>query len=94
MRSFLTLLLCQFVTLVSATNLVWYDGQPEKLKEEVGGDADNIKRIFGYAPVGMSWPGSELNASETTIKKIIELTDIRYSRCAAHHTHDFSLPKQ
>ena len=26
MRSFLTLLLCQFVTLVSATNLVWYDG--------------------------------------------------------------------
>ena len=42
----------------------------------------------------MSWPGSELNASETTIKKIIELTDIRYSRCAAHHTHDFSLPKQ
>ena len=74
--------------------LVWYDDQPEKLREEVGGDADNIKRIFGYAPVGMSWPGSELNASETTIKKIIELTDIRYSRCAARATHDFSLPEQ
>ena len=67
------------------------DDTPEKITEEVQGDADNIKRIFGYAPVGMSWPGGEFQATEKTVKTILETTDIRYSRGVAS-TYDFRLP--
>lgn len=69
-----------------------YDDTPEKITEEVQGDADNIKRIFGYAPVGMSWPGGEFQATEKTIKTILETTGIRYSR-GVKSTYDFSLPE-
>lgn len=74
--------------------LVWYDNDPDKMKEEVEGDADNIARIFGYRPVGMSWPGGEGCASETTAKLIVDLTDIRYSRCGMAPTYKFDLPKR
>ncbi|MBR6921938.1 MAG: polysaccharide deacetylase family protein [Clostridia bacterium] len=73
-------------------SLSYYDDTPEKITEEVQGDADNIKRIFGYAPVGMSWPGGEFQATEKTIKTILETTDIRYSR-AVQSTYDFRLPE-
>ncbi len=73
-------------------SLSCYDGTPEKITEEVQGDADNIKRIFGYAPVGMSWPGGEFQATEKTIKTILETTDIRYSR-AVQSTYGFRLPE-
>ena len=73
-------------------SLSYYDDTPEKITEEVQGDADNIKRIFGYAPVGMSWPGGEFQATEKTIKTILETTDIRYSR-AVQSTYGFRLPE-
>ncbi len=72
-------------------SLSHYDDTPEKITEEVQGDADNIKRIFGHAPVGMSWPGGEFQATEKTIKVILETTDIRYSR-AVESTYDFRMP--
>ena len=68
-----------------------YDDTPEKITEEVGKDAENIKRIFGYSPVGMSYPYGESKATGKTVKTILETTDIRYSRGVAS-THDFRLP--
>ena len=68
-----------------------YDDKPQKITEEVGRDAENIKRIFGYAPVGMSYPYGEFKATEKTIRTIIETTGIRYSR-GVDSTHDFRLP--
>ena len=70
-----------------------YEDQPEKITEEVQGDAENIKRIFGKAPVGMSWPGSEANGTEKVISVILETTGVRYSR-GVMPTYDFRLPER
>ena len=72
-------------------SLKMYDDTPEKITEEVGRDAENIKRIFGVSPVGMSWPGGEFQCTEKTIKTILQTTDIRYSR-AVEPTYDFRIP--
>lgn len=67
------------------------DAEPEKITAEINGDAENIKRIFGYSPVGMSWPYGEPKATGKTIKTVLETTDIRYSR-GVMATHGFALP--
>ncbi|MBQ7699582.1 MAG: polysaccharide deacetylase family protein [Clostridia bacterium] len=72
-------------------SLSYYDDTPEKITEEVQEDANNIKRIFGCSPVGMSWPGGEFQCTEKTIKTILETTDIRYSR-GVESTYDYRLP--
>ena len=68
-----------------------YDGEPEKITHEINGDAENIKRIFGAAPVGMSYPYGEDAVTEKTIKTILETTDIRYSR-GVRPTYGFDIP--
>lgn len=69
-----------------------YDDKPEMIIDEVQTDAENIKRIFGVSPVGMSWPGGEGQCTAKTIDVILKNTDIRYSR-AVTPTYDFRLPE-
>ena len=64
---------------------------------EVGKDATNIQKIFGYQPVGLAWPGGDTEWNEGNIKTILETTDIRYGSCTTRNTQmglgKFSLPK-
>ena len=69
-----------------------YDKQPEKIKEEVAGDAANIERITGNKPVGMAWPGGDTQATELTIQHVLDQTDIRFAR-GIIATYKFDLPE-
>lgn len=69
-----------------------YDAEPEKIKEEIEGDAANIESITGRAPTGMAWPGGDYETTEFTIKHVLENTNIRFAR-GILSTHSFELPE-
>lgn len=69
-----------------------YDLVPEKIREEVQGDADNIEEIFGIKPTGMAWPGGDTEYTDKTVELVLENTDIRWAR-AATTTHKYDLPE-
>ena len=69
----------------------------KQVTREVGKDADNIQKIFGYQPVGLAWPGGDTEWNEQNILTILETTDIRYGSCTTRNTQmglgKFSLPQ-
>ncbi len=68
-----------------------YDNNPAYQKLQVEGDAINIENITGYQPVGMAYPGGDLNVTNTTAKNILENTSIRFAR-GTTSTGNFNLP--
>ena len=68
-----------------------------QVTNEVGKDATNIKKIFGYEPVGLAWPGGDTEWNETNLKTILATTNIRYGSCTTRNTQmglgKFSLPQ-
>ncbi|MBQ3183276.1 MAG: polysaccharide deacetylase family protein [Clostridia bacterium] len=68
-----------------------YDSNPLYQKLQVEGDAINIENITGYQPVGMAYPGGDIQATSTTIKNILDNTSIRFAR-GFQSTGDFNLP--
>ena len=68
-----------------------------QVTNEVGKDATNIKKIFGYEPVGLAWPGGDTEWNETNLKTILATTNIRYGSCTTRNTKmglsKFSLPQ-
>lgn len=69
-----------------------YDDNDEMIKKEVGEDAENIYKLTGKHPIGMAWPGSDREYTDTTIEKVLKLTNIRYAR-ATDRTASFEFPK-
>lgn len=69
----------------------------KQVTNEVKRDATNIKKIFGYEPVGMAWPGGDTEWNEGNIVTILETTNIRYGSCTTRNTAmglgKFSLPQ-
>ncbi len=63
-----------------------------EVTNEVGGDAKNLQRIYGYIPIGMAWPGGDTEWNEQNIKTILETTNIRYGSCTTR-TAAFDLPQ-
>ncbi len=68
------------------------NSQPERLIQEVAGDAANITDITNYSPVGMAWPGGDAFYDETTIEIILDTTDVRFAR-GTTSTYGFELPE-
>ena len=68
-----------------------YDRDPMYQKQQVEGDAINIENITGYQPMGMAYPGGDINVSRITAKNILENTAIRYAR-GTTSTGNFDLP--
>lgn len=68
-----------------------------QVTNEVGRDAQNIQRIFGYEPIGLAWPGGDTEWNEQNILTILETTNIRYGSCTTRNTakglSKFSLPE-
>ena len=64
---------------------------------EVKRDAQTIKKIFGYEPIGMAWPGGDTEWNETNLKTILSTTNVRYGSCTTRNTAmglgKFSLPQ-
>lgn len=57
-----------------------------QVTNEVGKDATNIKKLFGYEPVGLAWPGGDTEWNEQNIQTILETTNIRYGSCTTRNT--------
>lgn len=68
-----------------------YDSEPENIKSEICGDAQNIERLCGTFPIGMAWPGGDADYTDITVKHVYENTPIRYAR-GSTSTYDFRLP--
>ncbi|MBQ4562839.1 MAG: polysaccharide deacetylase family protein [Clostridia bacterium] len=68
-----------------------YDNNPAYQKLQIAGDAINIENITGYQPVGMAYPGGDHLVTRTTMKNILENTNIRYAR-GTTSTGKFDLP--
>ena len=68
-----------------------------QVTNEVGKDASNIEKLFGYKPIGLAWPGGDTEWNEQNIKTILETTNIRYGSCTTRNTQmglgKFSLPE-
>ena len=68
-----------------------------QVTNEVKRDAQNIKKIFGYEPIGLAWPGGDTEWNEQNIKTILETTNVRYGSCTTRNTAKglgkFSLPE-
>ena len=64
---------------------------------EVKNDAVALKRIFGYQPVGVAWPGGDGDITDHTIDVVMETTNIRYGSCTTRNTYKgikkFGLPQ-
>lgn len=70
-----------------------YNNYPLQIIKEVEGNANDIKNINGYKPVGMAWPGSDTTYDDKTIEAVLKYTNIRFARCVAT-TGTFDLPTQ
>ncbi len=70
-----------------------YDSRRWVIRDEVENDAENIYRITGVFPVGMAWPCSDNDVTETTKKIVYEDTSIRFAR-GITATHSFALPEE
>ncbi len=68
-----------------------YDTNPLYQKIQVEGDAINIENITGYQPLGMAYPGGDIQVTNTTIKNILSNTSIRFAR-GIQSTGNFNLP--
>ena len=68
-----------------------------QVTREVKNDAENIRKLFGYQPVGLAWPGGDTEWNEQNLKTILETTNIRYGSCTTRNTAmglgEFSLPQ-
>lgn len=68
-----------------------YDTAPDKIREEICGDAENIERLCGIYPIGMAWPGGDGDYTDITVKHVYENTPVRYAR-GSTSTYSFDLP--
>ena len=73
-------------------SLYRFDNDPEGIKREICGDADNIFSITGTKPIGMAWPGGDTEYTDKTIEMVLEHTPVRYAR-ATTPTNDFRMPE-
>ena len=78
---------------VNHPSLKAYDAEPEKVRNEICGDAENIERVCGVYPVGMAWPGGDNEYTDTTVRHVYENTPIRYAR-GTTSTYGFGLPEK
>ncbi len=62
---------------------------PEAIRSEVGGDADNIAALTGFRPVGMAWPGGSYD--QTTARRVMANTEIGFARTVGNSLA-FGLP--
>ena len=64
---------------------------------EVKNDAATLKKIFGYEPVGLAWPGGDTEWNEQNILTIVNTTNVRYGSCTTRNVNKglskFSLPE-
>ena len=64
---------------------------------EVKNDAATLKKIFGYEPVGLAWPGGDTEWNEQNILTIVNTTNVRYGSCTTRNTNmgikKFGLPE-
>ena len=69
----------------------------KQVTNEVKRDAANIKKIFGYEPVGLAWPGGDTEWNEQNVTTVYKTTNIRYGSCTTRNTKmglgKFSLPE-
>lgn len=68
-----------------------YDNNVAIIQSEVQDDADNILTYTGVTPVGMAWPGGDSEFTDTTVRLVLENTDIRFGRCI-NPTYSYKLP--
>lgn len=64
----------------------------KQVTREVKNDAASIKKMFGYNPIGMAWPGGDTEWNDHNVDTIVETTDIRYGSCTTS-TYNFQLPQ-
>lgn len=69
-----------------------YDNNARMIKKEVAQDAENITKLTGIEPVGMAWPGGDTEYTDTTIKLVLENSNIRFAR-GTTSTYKFTLPE-
>ena len=62
-----------------------------QITAEVNLDAENIRAMFGHAPVGLSWPGGDRDWNAHTVDVVLATTDMRYGSCTTR-TGRFDLP--
>lgn len=72
-------------------SLKTYDDDPEMIRYEVQGNADDLYDITGIKPVGLAWPGGDAECTEKTVELVLENTDIRYAR-GIGNTYTYKLP--
>lgn len=77
---------------MSHPSLKNYDKSANRIKKEVGKDADNIEELTGVRPVGMAWPGGDTEYTDKTIEMVLEHTDIRFAR-GTTSTYNYELPE-
>ena len=77
---------------MSHPSLKNYDKSANRIKKEVGKDADNIEELTGIRPVGMAWPGGDTEYTDKTIEMVLEHTDIRFAR-GTTSTYSYDLPE-
>ena len=69
----------------------------KQVTAEVKNDATTLGKIFGYAPVGLAWPGGDGDITDHTIDVVMETTNIRYGSCTTRNTikgiKKFGLPE-
>lgn len=70
-----------------------FDDNPELFAHHVLADVNNLKDIFGVAPIGMAWPGGDTEYTEKSIEILRDHTDIKYARAANPH-YKFTLPRR
>ena len=68
-----------------------------EVTNEVKNDADTLRKIFGYEPIGLAWPGGDTEWNEQNIVTILNTTNVRYGSCTTRNTakglSKFSLPQ-